>query len=381
MGKTPLKIIGLGFIYLYFETLAKNEQDVAQLYSDTCEMVFVDLTRLNNLDHETYPVVKLHGKDAVKEYLTSIKGQLSTTELKIKTFDSLRIPGSDASILLSLTGEVIWSGTKTYNFTQTFVLSPTKLDDNVFEVGNSVFRITTEVVNKGERTKKYTNAPRTKPKAKHYSGMANTSPFIPASNQYQNRYNWNGYTGAMAEGSTPFYPQGMRTDYNQNFSQYSPQQNQYGYYNNNHNSYMNSNGKNGNGYSRYSDKKYNYNNKNSSDPSSNENTRASSNNSSSVTNTNAQSSPNHRKVPYYSVHVNNMENIPEDVIKETLEKEFGTIMKITTGENYLVVDFEKAIDQTACLGKGKLTINGVDITFEKKYNQRKQRSNTDDSAA
>lgn len=384
MGKAPLKIIGLGFIYMYFEAMAKRVEDVSELYSEDCEVVFVDLTRLNNLDHETYPVVKLHGRSDVREYFKSVSTQLSTIELKIKTYDSLRILNEGSSILLSLTGEVFWSGTKAYNFTQTFILIPREKDDNVFDIANSVFRITTDVANKGEKLRKFNNTPRTKPKVKHYSAMSNSSPFIPASNQYQNRYNWNGYTGAMAEGSMPFYPQNGAPDYNQGFSQYAPQS-QYAYYNS-HNSYMNGNAKgissNGHTYSRYSDKKYSHNNgKNSSEPSSNETTRTNSKNSSSTPNTSNQSQVSYRKATYYPVHVNNTQNLPEDRIKESLEKEFGTIMKITNGENYLVVDFEKPVNQAACLNMGKLTIEGVGITFEKKHNQRKSRSNTGDSVA
>lgn len=214
MTKVTLKVIGLGFVFMYYEALNADPTKVSQFYSDSSDVVFVDVAKLDDQEHETYPVVKLHGKNAIKEFFESTKIQLSTTKLKIKTFDSQNVSGifsSSSTILLSLTGEVMWKNTNVYNFTQNFLLSTTEDDKQVYEISNSVFRITTEITHKSfvnTRTNRKTNnlQARSKSKNDHYNN--NSTSFTPEDRIYQNKYNnWNANnSGVIDNGNMGLFP-------------------------------------------------------------------------------------------------------------------------------------------------------------------------------
>ncbi|SMN18411.1 similar to Saccharomyces cerevisiae YNR051C BRE5 Ubiquitin protease cofactor [Maudiozyma saulgeensis] len=362
MTKLSLKVIGLGFVFMYYEALNKDPAEVSQFYSNISDVVFVDIAKLDDQEHETYPVVKLRGRNAIKEYFESIKTQLSTTKLKIKTFDSQKVSGissSNSTILLSLTGEVMWKNTNIYNFTQNFLLTTTEDDEQVYEISNSVFRITTEITHQSfvetRTSKKISNTQtRLKSKNEHYNN--HSSAFVPGNSTYQNKYNnWN--NGVMENGNMGVFPQHMMNEYYQ-YQNLVPQQ--YGYYNSNSNMNMNS-------YNRYSGKKY----------SNNGNSNYDRNNSRNTSN-NSTYNNYHKESKYdnsHTVFVRNTRDITEEQIKNSLEKEFGVINKITTGENYTTVNFDIESSQSKCLLKGKLDIDGEEVSFDKDQTQGRQTSN------
>ncbi|KAG0669962.1 hypothetical protein C6P45_003126 [Maudiozyma exigua] len=344
MSKVSLKVIGLGFIYMYFEGMKKNPEKVANFYSEESEVVFADVSKLDGQSHDTFPVVKLHKKDSIKEYFQTNSSQLKSIKLKIKTFDCQSISGHANSILLlTLTGEVIWDSTQAYNFTQTFILKNLKDAEEVYEVSNSVFRITTDVTTPSTSStttnNKCRNASngRTKTKNEHYNNSMNNT-----NNNYsrnRNSGNMNNYENAANNNNVMFYPQNMMMNEYYQYPNYIPTN--FNYYNANMNNYQ-----------RYSGKKYNsryerYNERGSNGhESNNEN--------------------NLKKVNYYSVNVMNTRDMTEDQIRHTLEKEFGPIGKITTGENFTIVGFENSSSEIECLAKKETTIDGSVITFEKK---------------
>lgn len=235
MVKPSLKTIGLGFIFMYYEALSKDLEKVSNFYSEKSDMIFVDmekLHKLHKLENETYPVVKLNGRDSIQDFLTKFCLELSSIKLKIKTFDFQKITKNPLIILLSLTGEVFWKDTMVYNFTQTFVLSSIDKDEQVFEITNSIFRITTEISsNLNNKNDKNLIKPTSHSKYYNHSDLNNTAPFVPSSDfQYQNRYNWNNNSNGtyLNANNTRFYQQNITDDYNQMFHGYMPQQ--YGYY-------------------------------------------------------------------------------------------------------------------------------------------------------
>ena len=122
---------------------------------------------------------------------------------------------------------------------------------------------------------------------------------------------------------------------------------------------------NNNTYNRYSGKKYNSNNNSNSERNGSRNAS----NDSTHNNYHKKNSNN------YSVFVKNTRDLTEEQIRNSLENEFGTIVKITTGENYTVIDFDNENSQSNCLSKAKMNIDEEEVVFEKRQNQRRQSSN------
>ena len=341
MTKVSLKVIGLGFTYMYFEGMKKNPGKVSNFYSDDSEFVFVDVSKLDGQFHETFPVVKLHNKASIKEYFDTNSTQLKSTKLKIKTFDSQSITGDTNSILmLTLTGEVIWDSTQAYNFTQTFILKNLKDEEQVYEVSNSVFRITTEVGALPSTTNKYRNVSygRNKSKNEHYNNNSNGHY-----SRNRSSVSMNNYEDAANNNNVMFYPQNMMMNEYYQYPNYIP--NNFGYYNANMDN-------NTNNYPKYSGRKYS-------------NSRYDKTNERNSNNHTTNKDNNRNKINYHSVHVKNTRDLTEDQIKDTLENEFGPIGKITTGENFTIVGFENSSSATNCLAKKENTIDGSVITFEK----------------
>ena len=319
--------------------MKKSPEKVSNFYSDESEFVFVDVSKLDGQFHETFPVVKLHNKTSIKEYFEINSSQLKSTKLKIKTFDCQSIVGETNSLLLlSLTGEVIWDSTHAYNFTQTFILKNLKDEEQVYEVSNSVFRITTEVLAHSSTSNKYRNTlnGRNKTKNEHYNNS--NGNYL----KNRNSVSINNYENAANNNNVMFYPQNMMMNDYYQYPNYIP--NNFGYYN--------ANMDNNNNYSKYSGRKYS-------------NSRYDKNNKQNPNSYTSNNDNNRKKITYYSVHVKNTRDITEDQIKDTLEKEFGPIGKITTGENFTIVGFENSSSATNCLAKKENTIDGVVIAFEK----------------
>ncbi|CCK69769.1 Bre5p KNAG_0D00170 [Huiozyma naganishii CBS 8797] len=72
------------------------------------------------------------------------------------------------------------------------------------------------------------------------------------------------------------------------------------------------------------------------------------------------------KEGYYPIYVSGTFRLSEEDLKRILTQEFGTVMKINSRENFSVVDFQTQASQIEAIERGRLTINGTEVTLERK---------------
>lgn len=83
-----------------------------------------------------------------------------------------------------------------------------------------------------------------------------------------------------------------------------------------------------------------------------------------------QNSNGANKEGYYPVFVNGTYGIDDETLKNTLSKAFGTVVKINSGENFAVVDFQTYNSQVAALEMKKMMIQGFEISIERKTSKK-----------
>ena len=69
---------------------------------------------------------------------------------------------------------------------------------------------------------------------------------------------------------------------------------------------------------------------------------------------------------YYPIYVAGNANLKDEVLKNRLVREFGPVMKMTSGDNFAVVDFQLQSSQIEAIEKGRMTIDGVEVSLEHK---------------
>lgn len=85
---------------------------------------------------------------------------------------------------------------------------------------------------------------------------------------------------------------------------------------------------------------------------------------------NSGNTSNANKEGFYPIYINGTENIRDDSLKNLLIKEFGPVMKMTSGENFAVVDFQLESSQREAIEKKKLIIEDVEISLERKTSKK-----------
>lgn len=83
-----------------------------------------------------------------------------------------------------------------------------------------------------------------------------------------------------------------------------------------------------------------------------------------------QNSNGANKEGYYPVFINGTYGIDDEALKNTLNKAFGTVVKINSGENFAVVDFQTYNSQVAALEMKKMMIQGFEISIERKTSKK-----------
>ncbi|CCC67126.1 hypothetical protein NCAS_0A05680 [Naumovozyma castellii] len=78
---------------------------------------------------------------------------------------------------------------------------------------------------------------------------------------------------------------------------------------------------------------------------------------------------------FFPVFVRGTGSIKEDKLRINLEKEFGPIMKMSTGDNFAVVDFATQQNQNDALEKKVIKIDDTDVILERKTAKKVYNSN------
>ncbi|SMN21610.1 similar to Saccharomyces cerevisiae YNR051C BRE5 Ubiquitin protease cofactor [Maudiozyma saulgeensis] len=75
---------------------------------------------------------------------------------------------------------------------------------------------------------------------------------------------------------------------------------------------------------------------------------------------------------YYPVYINGTQNTKPELIRNKLIKEFGPVMKMNTGDNFIVIDFQLESSQKEAIDTKKITVDGTEFTLERKTYRKGQ---------
>ena len=73
---------------------------------------------------------------------------------------------------------------------------------------------------------------------------------------------------------------------------------------------------------------------------------------------------------YYPVFLNGTDVVNKDELKTQIIKEFGPVMKMSRGDNFVVIDFQLESSQREALEKKKVSVGGVELVLERKTYKR-----------
>ncbi|CAB4255439.1 similar to Saccharomyces cerevisiae YNR051C BRE5 Ubiquitin protease cofactor [Maudiozyma barnettii] len=75
---------------------------------------------------------------------------------------------------------------------------------------------------------------------------------------------------------------------------------------------------------------------------------------------------------YYPVYINDTQSIKPELIRNKLIKDFGPVMKMTTGDNFIVIDFQLESSQKEAIDTKKIMVEGTEFTLERKTYRKGQ---------
>lgn len=84
---------------------------------------------------------------------------------------------------------------------------------------------------------------------------------------------------------------------------------------------------------------------------------------------------NVNKDGYYPIYINGTSGLSEDDIRNALVKEFGTIVRISVGDNFAVVDFQHQQSQINAIDRRKLIVKNSEISLERKTMKKNNNNN------
>ncbi|GAV49350.1 hypothetical protein ZYGR_0N07570 [Zygosaccharomyces rouxii] len=138
MGAT-IQEIGYAFLETYYHRMNKDPSKVSCLYSPTAELTHTNYQVDFTPSSDTLPTVKLTGKENISKFFTRNNKKVSDLKVKVESCDFQTTGSSHSGILILITGEMFWTGTPTYRFVQTIILAPSGYRDT-FDVTNDVIR-------------------------------------------------------------------------------------------------------------------------------------------------------------------------------------------------------------------------------------------------
>lgn len=137
MGAAVQDIV-YAFLQTYYQRMKKDPSKVSSLYSTTAELTHINYQLDFDKSADVLPTIKLTGKENISKFFTRNNKKVSDLKAKIDTCDFQT--ASHSSILILTTGELFWSGTPAYRFCQTIILQPNADNKNAYDVTNDVIR-------------------------------------------------------------------------------------------------------------------------------------------------------------------------------------------------------------------------------------------------
>lgn len=385
MGAT-VQEIGYAFLQTYYHRMSKDPSKVSCLYSATAELTHTNYQMDFVEDSDILPTVKLTGKENISKFFTRNNKKVSDLKVKIETCDFQTTGLSHASILILTTGEMFWTGTPTYKFCQTIILTPSGTKDT-FDVTNDVIRFISDNIipekledfskekevahgetvdeQQPQQMQGLKQEPVPDPKAFDKKDRTPQEPdpsiVSAAVKEGPKQENSEMPTTGPKEDSKEEKKGDLKGEPRENLKEQSqetiPTQQPVRI------SWASKLAANGDSPKTNGDAQYNGTRKvldaKSELPNRKEiNNRAVKNKKPIFSTVN--------KDGYYPIYIKGTAGVKEDRLKSALEAEFGTVMKITNADSFAVVDFETQKSQIDALERRQLTIDDIEIIMGRK---------------
>ncbi|AQZ14643.1 BRE5 (YNR051C) [Zygosaccharomyces parabailii] len=384
MGAT-VQEIGYAFLQTYYHRMSKDPSKVSCLYSATAELTHTNYQMDFLEDSDILPTVKLTGKENISKFFTRNNKKVSDLKVRVETCDFQTTGLSHASILILTTGEMFWTGTPTYKFCQTIILTPSGSKDT-FDVTNDVIRFISDNIvpeksqdlskknldvedhaESQQEPQQESSKLESETELKTLENEENVQPKLedPHGNidvkELQSKKESN-------ESSKPELKEDIKeetkVDVKEESKQNSKDPSQDGPPTQQpvRISWASKLAANGDSSKANSESQYNG-TRRAVDTKSDIPNRRDINNRTAKKKT-IFSTVN--KDGYYPIYIKGTAGVKEDRLKSALEAEFGTVMKITNADSFAVVDFETQKSQMDALERRQLTIDDIEIIMGRK---------------
>lgn len=382
MAATIQEIV-YAFLQTYYGRMRMEPSKVANLYTKAAEATFVNYGQVNfeRLDFKEtiLPTVKLTGRDNVNKFY--IRNQRNVRDLKIKidTCDFQTTGQSHQNILIMIVGELFWTNTPTYQFTQTFILIPASKNNELYDISNDILRFIPETYKeieiiqepnsdvRVEETQEVKEAEDVKEES-----VAETVPL----RKWKGKNEEEGEESGKEEKEEE---EKIREDQHSEHSKLSeskkstleekvpihaspPVKMSWA-------AKLGTMDVNRENKKAIISKPIESTKKDSKKEKKNElGTRKE--------NVTGRTKKKNQKEASYPIYITRPEKLSVDEIKIVFEKEFGPIVKLTSGENFAVVDFQSQTSQNNAIERRKVTVRGIHLSIEKKTSKKPVVANT-----
>ncbi|GAV54258.1 hypothetical protein ZYGR_0AK07600 [Zygosaccharomyces rouxii] len=395
MGAT-IQEIGYAFLETYYHRMNKDPSKVSCLYSATAELTHTNYQLDFTPNSDTLPTVKLTGKENISKFFTRNNKKVSDLKVKVETCDFQTTGSSHSGILILITGEMFWTETPTYRFVQTIILAPSGYKDT-FDVTNDVIRFVSDNLLpdtdvEGE-TKKQEEQPVKEPIKEPVKEPVKDLPKEPESKQELNREQENSNTKLgrderqeekeaskkaneetkqeekkveePKENSKSQNKESTKENSQEAVSEQPTQPQQPVRVSwaskiaaNGDSSKTNTGEYNGTAVKKPIDGK--------PDLSNRKDINSRTDRADRTLNKKKPVFSTVNKDGYYPIYIKGTAGIREDRLKDTLEAEFGTVMKVTNADSFAVVDFETQKSQMDALDRRQLTVDNTEVVMGRK---------------
>ncbi|CDF88029.1 BN860_00672g1_1 [Zygosaccharomyces bailii CLIB 213] len=384
MGAT-VQEIGYAFLQTYYHRMSKDPSKVSCLYSATAELTHTNYQMDFLEDSDILPTVKLTGKENISKFFTRNNKKVSDLKVRVETCDFQTTGLSHASILILTTGEMFWTGTPTYKFCQTIILTPSGSKDT-FDVTNDVIRFISDNIvpekfqdlskekldiedhaelqqepqQESSKPEPETEQNNSESKESAQPKLQDPRGSIDVKEEQSKKESHESFKPELKEYNKEETKAEIKEESKQNSKEPSqdgaPTQQPVRI------SWASKLAANGDSSKANSEPQYNG-TRRAVDTKSEIPNRRDINNRTAKKKT-IFSTVN--KDGYYPIYIKGTAGVKENRLKSALEAEFGTVMKITNADSFAVVDFETQKSQMDALERRQLTIDDIEIIMGRK---------------
>ena len=138
-----IQTVSYGFLQTYYQRMNEDPTKLSNLYGKTAELTHLNYQHIDlsvPLAHGAATTVKLTGKENINKFFTRNEEKVRNLKVKLDSCDFQTTGFSHKGILIITTGEMFWTGYPVQRFCQTFILSPTGLSPDIYDISNDVIR-------------------------------------------------------------------------------------------------------------------------------------------------------------------------------------------------------------------------------------------------